>query len=44
MKRSFIVYTLQQTRLKWARHVAQMGGSKNVHNILVGKSKSKTLF
>jgi hypothetical protein len=32
---------MRPRRMKWAGHVASIGGMKNVYNILVGKSEEK---
>jgi hypothetical protein len=51
--RSLMICTLQQVhiirmiksrRIRWARHVAQMGEQRNVYMLLVGKSEGKTLL
>jgi hypothetical protein len=39
---SNIIRKLKSRRMRWARHVAQVGEKRNTYAILVGKSEGKT--
>ena len=36
-----IVRVIKSRRMRWAEHVARMGGSRGVYRVLVGKSEGK---
>jgi hypothetical protein len=36
-----IVRVVKSRRMRWAGHVARMGGGRGVHRVLVGKPKGK---
>jgi hypothetical protein len=41
MRLSNIIRTIKSRRMRWAGHVAHMGGKRNAYRILVGKPEGK---
>jgi hypothetical protein len=39
-----IIRIMKSRRMRWARHVAQMGEKRNAHRLLVGKREGKRLL